>query len=243
MCTVGLILQQHPDYPLIVAANRDESADRPSHPPLRWTASPIPFVGGRDELAGGTWMGLSDAGVMIAVTNLWVGDFRRKRPLSRGAVVSDLLQSPTLDAAAASLSGINTADRGPFNLICADTAGRAFTACSADGLTPRWLSPGCHAISNLAPGEPWAKTDRVTAGLSRWEQAEDLPAHLAAVLATHVGLRTPQHSVCVHTPTSYGTISSTLLLTGGAAPGILRYSDGPPCRTPMRDYSALLPSA
>jgi uncharacterized protein with NRDE domain len=243
VCTVGLILKQHPDYPLIVAANRDESADRASVGPLRWSDAPIPFVGGRDEVAGGTWMGLSDAGVMVALTNLWVGDFRRRRPLSRGTVVADLLAAADLQEAAARLTGIEIEQRGPFNLICADTTGRGFTACSAEGLTPRWLEPGCHVVSNKPPGEPWAKTDRVHRGLSRWAAAADLPAHLAAVLGQHTGLRAPQHSTCVHTPTAYGTISSTILLTGGSAPGILRYSDGPPCRTPMADYSTLLPSA
>ncbi len=243
MCTVGLILQQHPTYPLIVAANRDESTDRPSLPPLRWADQPVPFVGGRDVLAGGTWMGFSDAGVLIALTNLWVGDVNEKHPRSRGAVVSALLTARTLDEAAARLPTISTTDRGPFNLICADTTGRAFTACSADGLDPRWLSPGCHAVSNLAPGTPWAKTDAVLSGLSRWHEADDLTAHLTAVLATHIGHRDPQHSVCVHTPASYGTVSSTILLTGGTAPSVLRYCDGPPCVTPMRDGSALLPSA
>ncbi|MFT5680618.1 MAG: hypothetical protein ACI8RZ_001524 [Myxococcota bacterium] len=243
MCTVGLILQQHPTYPLIVAANRDESADRPATHPLRWSNAPIPFVGGRDEVAGGTWMGFSDAGVMVALTNLWVGDFRKKRPLSRGAVVSDLLASTDLDDAASCLAAINTTDRGPFNLICADATGRAFTACSDEGLIPRWLTPGYHAISNLTPGTPWTKTDRVIADLSNWHTSDDLTAHLTTVLATHIGLRDPQHSVCVHTPTSYGTVSSTLLLTGGTAPSILRHCDGPPCRTPMTDYSALLPRA
>lgn len=239
MCTVGLILQQHPEYPLIVAANRDESADRPAHGPMLWSA-PTPFVGGRDEVAGGTWMGLNAAGVMVALTNLWVGDFRKKHPLSRGAVVSELLALESLEHINDALSEIQITDRGPFNLICADTTGRALTACSDDNLTPRWLEPGCHAISNLRPGAPWHKTDRVVLGLSRWSQAADLSAHLTGVLAEHVGLRGPKRSVCVHTPTAYGTVSSTLLMTGPDVPGVLKYCDGPPCRTPMVDYSPLL---
>ena len=113
MCTVGLILKQHPDHPLIVAANRDEDATRPATPPLRWTDRPVPFVGGRDEVAGGTWMGLSDAGVFVGLTNLWSGDFRRARPLSRGTVVADLLAAESLDDAASRLAAIQTDQRGP----------------------------------------------------------------------------------------------------------------------------------
>lgn len=241
MCTVSLILQQHPSYPLIVAANRDESTLRASSGPMRWSNAPIPFVGGRDEVAGGTWMGLSDAGVLIALTNLWAGDYLKKQKLSRGAVVTDLLGASSLDQVAEQVVTIQTTERGPFNLICADTSGRAFTACSTDGLTPRWLAPGCHAVSNLPPGAPWAKTDRVVAQLSAWAQAPDLLAHLTETLAAHTGQRTPQQSTCVHTENNYGTVSATLLLTGGAAPGILRYAEGPPCSAPMVDYSALLP--
>jgi len=243
MCTVGLILKQHPDHPLIVAANRDESTVRASSGPIRWSDAAIPFVGGRDEVAGGTWMGLSDAGVLIALTNLWAADFRKKRPLSRGTVVTDLLRATSLEHAAERLAKIQISQRGPFNLICADTSGRAFTACSTDELTPRWLEPGCHAISNLPPGTPWEKTDRFVAHLSAWTEAPDLLAHLTDTLAVHSGERTPQQSTCVHTEANYGTVSATILLAGGSTPGILRYADGPPCSTAMTDYSALLPRA
>ena len=52
MCLILLSYKQHPIYPLILAANRDEFYDRPSAPASIW--SDIPDVlGGRDLKEGG----------------------------------------------------------------------------------------------------------------------------------------------------------------------------------------------
>ena len=62
MCTLIVALRQHPEAPLVVAANRDERLDRAARSPLLWTEGPVPFLAGRDEAAGGTWLGLNRAG-------------------------------------------------------------------------------------------------------------------------------------------------------------------------------------
>ncbi len=237
MCTLGLLLGQHPDYPLIVAANRDESAARPALGPMLWPDPPM--VAGRDEEAGGTWMGLNAAGIFVGLTNLWHGNFRKKQPRSRGALVVELLAAQSLEALAARVAATAVEGIGPFNLVCADTSGRAFTACSAEGLTLRWRERGIYAISNLPPDAPWAKTDRVVAGLTVARDSADLLAGLRATLAHHTLLRDPQSSTCVHTPTPYGTVSSTILLASPAS-GALHHAAGPPCTTPFVDRSALL---
>ena len=56
-----------------LAANRDEMADRPWHPPGRhWPERPQ-VVAGQDQLAGGSWLGLNDAGVVAAVLKSLLG--------------------------------------------------------------------------------------------------------------------------------------------------------------------------
>ena len=65
MCTV--ILKVEGDGRLWVAANRDEVLVRPATPPRRWPGEH--FVAPRDEVGGGTWLGLTATGLFVAVTN------------------------------------------------------------------------------------------------------------------------------------------------------------------------------
>lgn len=57
MCTVLLRLDPAADWPLLLAAVRDEVTDRPWEPPGEYWPQEAPgLVGGRDRLAGGTWL-------------------------------------------------------------------------------------------------------------------------------------------------------------------------------------------
>jgi len=89
VCTVILATRVWPELPLLVATNRDEHLDRPSQPPSRWLAG---SVAPRDERAGGTWIGCSDAGVIAAVTNRFGSERdpeRRSRAVGPGGRPSD----------------------------------------------------------------------------------------------------------------------------------------------------------
>ena len=67
MCTLIVDFQQHPDAPVVVAANRDEALDRPATGLRHWPGEP--FLAPRDERAGGTWLGLTRSGMFVGVTN------------------------------------------------------------------------------------------------------------------------------------------------------------------------------
>jgi len=69
MCLIVVGWRVHPDYPLVVAANRDEFHARASLSAAAWTDDPAVF-GGRDLTAGGTWLGLRRGGRFAAVTNV-----------------------------------------------------------------------------------------------------------------------------------------------------------------------------
>lgn len=60
MCLIVLAWQAHPDYPLVVAANRDEFFARPAAPAAFWQEA-LQVLAGRDLEAGGTWLGVSCA--------------------------------------------------------------------------------------------------------------------------------------------------------------------------------------
>ncbi|HEX2094035.1 MAG TPA: NRDE family protein, partial [Longimicrobiaceae bacterium] len=79
MCLILLAHRVHPEYPLVVAANRDEFYERPTAPAGWWEEAPE-VLAGRDLRGGGTWMGITRGGRFAAVTN-----YRDRVPASAGA--------------------------------------------------------------------------------------------------------------------------------------------------------------
>ena len=76
MCIAALAFAAHPRWALVVAANRDEFHARPALPLARWADAPQ-IIAGRDAEAGGTWLGLTEAGRLTLVTNFRVDGFPR----------------------------------------------------------------------------------------------------------------------------------------------------------------------
>jgi len=119
MCLILLAWRAHPDYPLVVAANRDEFFARPAAEAGWWQDRPGVFAG-RDREAGGTWLGLSRSGRFAGLTNF--RDPARQRPdaPSRGALVADFLAGEeSTDAALARLTQEGPRYNG-FNLLLSD---------------------------------------------------------------------------------------------------------------------------
>ncbi|MGH6912187.1 MAG: NRDE family protein, partial [Geminicoccales bacterium] len=66
MCTVVILRRPDTAWPLLLAANRDEMRSRPWRPPGRHWPDRVEVVAGMDELAGGSWLGINDYGVVAA---------------------------------------------------------------------------------------------------------------------------------------------------------------------------------
>jgi uncharacterized protein with NRDE domain len=160
MCLILLALDTHPDYSLIVAANRDEFYDRPTAHAAFWKDAPW-VLAGRDLKAGGTWLGIDRRGRFAAVTNYRQGQREPEAPRSRGHLVSDYLTGPS--DARAHMAGVerDAALYNGFNLIVGDTGALLYFS-NRDGRT-RALGPGVYGLSNHLLDSPWPK---VTAGKS-----------------------------------------------------------------------------
>lgn len=146
MCLIVLAYKHHPDFPLIVAANRDEFFSRPARQAEFWSDLPH-LLAGKDLLGGGTWLGITRAGRFAALTNY--RDLRRSKVVgpSRGALVLEALDhSPDLS---------NTARFEGFNLLHG-TVG-ALRYHSNISMDDELLSPGIHGISNHLLDTPWPK--------------------------------------------------------------------------------------
>ena len=94
MCTFIILRRPGHDWPVLIAANRDEMTDRPWQAPARHWPDRPDVVGGLDELAGGTWLAANDTNVVAAVLNREgsLGPTTDKR--SRGELVLDSVDYP-----------------------------------------------------------------------------------------------------------------------------------------------------
>jgi len=107
--------------PIIVAANRDERYNRPSAAPTFWHTEPQ-ILAGRDLVAGGTWLGVNEFGLLVGVLNRpSVGEAEPLKPArSRGLLCRDLLKLKTA-VAAAEFVKTEKAEYQPFTLVFADS--------------------------------------------------------------------------------------------------------------------------
>ena len=146
MCTLVILRRPGHAWPLLFAANRDEMLDRPWQPPARHWPDRPDVVAGRDELAGGTWLGVNDHGVGAAVLNRLgsLGPTTDKR--SRGELVLEALDHADASAAADALADLDGAAYRSFNLVVADNR----DAFWLHGHGP--ASDGRIAVAPLAPG-------------------------------------------------------------------------------------------
>lgn len=120
MCTVVILRRPGHDWPLVLAANRDEMTGRPWLPPGRHWGDREEVVAGQDELAGGTWLGLNDWGVIAGVLNR-PGSLGPDAELrSRGELPLEALDHAEAAAAADALAAVGPASYRSFNLIIAD---------------------------------------------------------------------------------------------------------------------------
>ena len=151
MCLVLVAWRVHPEFPLVVAANRDEFYARPTALAARWPISPE-IIGGRDLEAGGTWLGVSDQGRFAAVTNVREPGMAKGK-LSRGELTRNFLEGQ--QSAEDFLATLDYADYSGFNLLLAD--GAALHYASNRGPQVQSLAPGVYGLSNHLLDSPWPK--------------------------------------------------------------------------------------
>jgi uncharacterized protein with NRDE domain len=162
MCLILVAWRAHPEFPLVVAANRDEFFNRPTASASFWPDSGI--LAGRDLQAGGTWMGIGPTGRFAALTNFRDPARHRDDAASRGQLVAGFLMADAPPRAW--LKGIRN-DSGrynPFNLIVGDTHSLACLSSVTGDI--RDLGPGVFGLSNHLLDTPWPKVETAKSALS-----------------------------------------------------------------------------
>ena len=221
MCLILVAWRAHPDYPLVVAANRDEFFARPAAEAGWWPDAPSVFAG-RDLEAGGTWLGLGRDGRFAGLTNFRDPLRNRDGTPSRGALVADFLRGRESTAEALARLQFEGPRYNAFNLLVSD--GDSLGIYESASGSARLLEPGLHALSNHLLDTPWPK---VTAGKSRLARAlralpddtplcellrDDRPAPDAELPRTGVSLAWERmlSSAFIRAP-GYGTRCSTVV--------------------------------
>jgi len=162
MCILFIALNQHPEYPLIVCANRDELHHRPTEPAHFWQPDKE-LLAGKDLEAGGSWLGINKQGDFSALTNLRDPMKQKSNMRSRGELIVKALKRH--EPLTVSWLREHSENYNPFNLVfghakelyCFNSAEKELTL----------LTSGFHSISNGALDDIWPKMARGTQALER----------------------------------------------------------------------------
>lgn len=238
MCLLALLHRVVEDAPLVAGANREEFYDRGGEPP-RILEETCRAVAGVDPLAGGTWFGLNEHGLLVAVTNRPRSEPPRQ-PRSRGLLARDLLACPDA-AAAADLAGRELGQNryAGCNVLCADRQ-RALVLLAGDWLRVRPLPPGIHIVTNRDVNETGDRRQAYALGwlASRPYATSGDCVKVLQELCAYPGNGGPP--ICLHGDRA-GTVSSSIVVVRPRlAECVYLHAQGPPDRTPYTDYSHLL---
>lgn len=187
MCLILFGKNAHPDYKLILAANRDEFHKRPTKGAHFWDDE-SQLLAGKDLEAGGTWMGITKEGRFAALTN--VRDFTKlnNQPLSRGEIPINFLEEEYSPADFAHRLDQKYDDYNGFNVLLYDVKTQKMVHYSNHERIINRVSDGIYGLSNASLDTPWPKVRRGKEMFEhiiqqKAENAEDLHEELLNLLS------------------------------------------------------------
>ena len=181
MCLILFAYQQHPEFALILIANRDEYYARPTRDAHWWDDAEI--FAGRDLEAGGTWLGINRQGHIAAVTNVREPGGMRAGKKSRGDLTRDYLAANEQPEDYLQRLARRDQDFAGFNLLLGNPAGLWFYSNRNHGI--RQVEPGVYGISNGGFDEPWPKLSSGKAELENLINDDIDTAELMEILTDH----------------------------------------------------------
>lgn len=247
MCTLAIYFQTIRDYPVVIAANRDEFLARAADDPTTLCENPQ-VVGGKDLKAGGTWLGISEHGTVAGLLNRRAEGGGNPMARSRGLLCLDALRCRSAREAAESASRQHGSDYNPFNLLMVSRS-EAFVAYNRGAaIEVVELKPGLHLLSNLDVND--FECPKISASYSKFAELGANPefqtdpvgnrAALGRLLADHntqldsrIGAAADMrpNALCLHVE-AYGTRSSSMIFMRRDTAEIAHYfAPGPPCQT------------
>jgi hypothetical protein len=217
MCSVIILLRPGHDWPVLIASNRDEMIDRPWSPPARHWPDRPDVVAGKDDLAGGSWLGINDAGLVVGMLNRrnTLGPQAGKR--SRGELVLDALDFADGSDAVDMLAELDPTAYRPFNMVVVDNRDAFWLRNLGDRIETEKLPPGISMIT--ASDRNDRSSPRIRHYLPLWEGAAvPVPEQQDwAAWTTLLGSRQSEpggdvfDAMNILSNTGFGTVSSSLI--------------------------------
>jgi hypothetical protein len=240
MCLLAIQYRLVPEAPILVAANREELYNRPSQVPSIQSGKPR-VLSGLDLQAGGTWLGVNQHGLFVAVCN------RPKltpvpAPRSRGGLCREMLRAGSARKAMdMAMDELSTGRYEGCNYVAVDVeSGWAIHA--GDEVEAVEIREGLSVLSSMDLNDPRDERGRMARRLLTL-QTLDSPVKFLAV-ASKVFARSPSppgRPSMVIRGSEKGTVSSTLLALGKKPrDAIYQFAAGAPDETKYEDYSPLL---
>lgn len=237
MCTVVLLHRPGHAWPLVLAAIRDEMIARAWEPPApHWPDRPG-VVGGRDRVAGGTWMA-SHGGRVACVLNRPGTLGRRPGKRSRGVLPLAALAGETIapDQFAA------------FNLLCAGREGGWILEAEEGSALRRDLPEGLSMLT--AHGLDSAASPRARLHLPRFRAAAppdpgrgDWSSWLTLLASTEAEPGAgPRGAMTILPDQGYGTVSASLFAVPASGAPVWLFAAGQPGVAPFRPVSLAPPA-
>jgi uncharacterized protein with NRDE domain len=258
MCLLIAAFRVQPGAPLVVAGNRDEWLARPANPMEVLRAKGPRVLGGRDLVAGGTWLATNQYGVCAGLTNQpYPGGGRDLSRRSRGELPLMLAsQRSAARAAEAFATRVHSEEYNPCWVLFGDRDSLFYVALNGHGAsTLEALKPGLHVLENnpieqRSPKSDWVRSrlsapwrdqaemsralldtlrsEEIPAGALEWLQRQPVPRPVETLAA------------CVHAG-PYGTRSATLVVVpeDRQLEPMIQFSPGPPCTSRFEDASSL----
>ncbi len=154
MCLLLISYNTNPEYPLVVAANRDEFYARPTEKAGFWDDYPF-LLAGKDIEAGGTWLGITKSGRFAAITN-----YRDMRTIKENAPTRGLLTLNFLVSQIPAFEyGKNLIRKSDlyngYNLLFSDLENLFYFSNQTKKADK--LSSGVYGLSNHLLDTPWPK--------------------------------------------------------------------------------------
>lgn len=195
MCLILFSFQPSSDWPLILGANRDEFFARPSQFADYWLDAPN-LLGGRDKVAGGTWLGITNDGRFAAVTNVRESSVASHFSRSRGEIPRDFLLSKCNPCHYLQRLNKVKNDYAGFNLLLGCLSGPSpclyyfsnrlgnSSVDPSNTIEPfKKLNPGVYGLSNHLLDTPWPKVHSGKHALcSLRSSGHDAHAEIRAIL-------------------------------------------------------------
>lgn len=237
---MAIYYQAVPNTPILVAYNREEFFDRPSQPPRIQSGKPR-VVCGIDKKAGGTWLGINQYGLLVAVGNRPKAHVPLE-PRSRGLLCRELLNCRTArEAALMAAQELATGQYAGANYVCLDAKYGA-VVYGGNHIEIVEMTPGLHILTNGDLDDPEDPRQQLVRRQLTLHRLDSSVTFLAVASRTFSRRPDPAgRGGVVLVGSDFGTVSSTLVALGYKTQhSILQYSNGPPCDHPYEDLSALL---